>query len=176
MTTQREPLATRVQRSFLELSEIASDLNSVSDELGECASEIDGALKKLNLGIEVWVSFHDWDENGHDYYKEQLGYGKVDGKWGISIRTVSGCYQWPDEDKIEMWHFNDAPRKTRLASIEKLPEVLSALSKQSAKMIEEIRGRLAEVKEVAGAVKAAAEAPTPEKKRLIDMSRGGVKK
>lgn len=176
MTTPGEPLAMRVQRSFLELSEVASDLNSVSDELGKYASEIDAALKKLNLGIAVWVSFCDWDENGYDYYMEQIGYGKIDGKWGIAIRTVTGNHQWPDDDKTESWLFNDAPRRMRLASIEKLPEVLSELSRQSAETIKEIRGRLAEVKEVAGAVKAAADATAPEKKRLIDLSRGGAKK
>lgn len=178
MTTQGEPLAARVQKSFLELSEVASDLNSVSDELGKCVSEIDVALKKLNLGISVWVNVNHWEDEhtGIDYYSEQIGYGKIEGKWGLAIRTVRGNYNWPDDEKIESWLFNDGPRKLRLASIEKIPEVLSELSKQSLEMVKNIRGRLNEVKDVAGAVKIAAEATEPEKKRMTEQARGGVKK
>jgi hypothetical protein len=72
----------------VQLSSVASDLNTVSNELGKSVAEIDGALKKLNLGVSVWVNISDWNYD-LGYFVEQLGYTKVDGKCGIALRTVS---------------------------------------------------------------------------------------
>jgi hypothetical protein len=156
MPTNGDSLAERVQSCYVQLSSVASDLNTVSDELGKSVAEIDDALKKLNLGVSVWVNIHEWEEE-FDYYMEQLGYAKVDGKWGIALRTVSGDFRWPDQDKIEQWLFNDAPRRLRLAAIETLPEMLKSLSEEAVKTTDKIKSRLAEAKEVAAAVKGASE-------------------
>jgi hypothetical protein len=159
MSTNGDSLAERVQSSYLELSLVASDLNAISDELGKSISEIDFALKKLNLGVSIWVNISAWEED-LDYSMEQIGYAKVDGKWGIALRTVSGNHNWPDRDTIEQWLFSDAPRKLRVAAIEKLPEMLKSLSNEAAETTKKITSKLAEAKEVAAAVKgAAAEAP-----------------
>jgi hypothetical protein len=160
MPTNGDSLAERVQSCYVQLSSVASDLNTVSDELGKSVAEIDDALKKLNLGVSVWVNIHDWEDE-FDYYMEQLGYAKVDGKWGIALRTVSGDYRWPDQDKIEQWLFNDAPRRLRLAAIETLPDMLKRLSEEAVETTKKIKGKLAEAKEVAAAVKGAAEASKP---------------
>jgi len=157
MSSKGDSLADRVQASYLQLSAVASDLNTISDELGKSIAEIDVALKKLNVGISVWVDITSWDNSDElDYYQEQIGYSKVDGKWGIALRTVSGNHNWPDRDEIEEWLFSDAPRKLRLAAIEKLPELLKELSEQAVETTNRIKGKLAEVKEVAEAVKTAA--------------------
>jgi hypothetical protein len=163
MSTEGGSLAARVQSSYLQLSTVATDLNAVSDELGKSIAEIDVALKKLNLGLTVWVNTHLWEENA-DYYCEEIGYAKVDGKWGIAIRTVSGNCQWPDEDKIEQWLFGDAPRKLRLAAIEKIPELLTKLSEEAIATTSRIKSRLAEAQEVAAAVKTAAAGPKPARR------------
>jgi hypothetical protein len=159
MTIDGESLASRVQASYLQLSAVASDLNAISDELGKSVSEIDAALKKLNLGISVWAEIRSWTGDDLDYYSESVGYAKVDGKWGIALTSVSGNHNYPDQDKVEEWLFNDGPRKLRLDAIEKLPEVLKKLSEEGVKTTEKIKSKLAAAKEVAAAVKGAAEQP-----------------
>jgi hypothetical protein len=174
MPTKGDSLAEKVQASYLQLSAVASDLNTVSDELGKSVTEIDAALKKLNLGISVWVTVSDWAGEELDYYIEQVGYAKVDGKWGIALRTISGNHNYPDRDEVEQWLFSDAPRKLRLASIETLPEVLKNLSDEAVKTTEKIKSRLAEVKEVAAAVKEAARAPA--RNAFAERMREGAEK
>ena len=161
MSTNGDSLAERVQSSYLELALVASDLNAISDELGKSISEIDLALKKLNLGVSVWVNIRAGGDD-LDYFMEQIGYSKVDGKWGVALRTVSGNHSRPDEDTIEQWLFSDAPRRLRVAAIDKLPEMLKSLSNEAAETARKITAKLAEAKEVAAAVKGAAEAPKRE--------------
>ena len=168
MSAKGDSLAERVQASYLELSAVAADLNNVSDELGKSVVEIDAALKKLNLGISVWVGVHHWsDDDGLDFYDEEIGYGKVQNKWGISLRTISGNRQWPDQDTVELWSFNDGPRTLRLNSIEKLPELLTTLSKEAVATTLKIKNKLADAQAVALAVSDAASRPADPIQRLI---------
>ena len=180
MSVNGDSLSERVQSSYLQLSAVASDLNTVSDELGKSIGEIDSALKKLNLGISVWVDVKRWEGEELDYYYEQIGYAKVDSKWGIALRTVSGCHNWPDQDSVEQWLFNDGPRTLRLASIGNLPELLKKLSDEAVETTNKIKSKLEEVQEVASAVKAAAwgtpRTVIPGTKTRITAVGGGVKK
>ena len=58
-------LGQRVFSSFAQLSTVAADLNAVSDDLGDPVADIDAALKKLNIGISVWVNVCCWEASGH---------------------------------------------------------------------------------------------------------------
>jgi hypothetical protein len=167
MSTKGESLAEKVQASYLTLSLVASDLNSVSDELGKCVADIDAALKKLNLGISVWVTVVNHDFEDMTYSMERIGYDKIDGKWGLALRTVEGDSNDPERSVSEQWLFNDAPRKIRLNSIEKLPQLLKTLSEEAVKTTNEIKGRLAEAKEVAAAVKEVADGPERRVRRVV---------
>jgi hypothetical protein len=163
MASAQDPLVEKVESSFRKLSTVASELNFVSDELGKCVSEMDAALKKLNLGIEVWVEI----SGGQDdmgFWSRELGYQKIGGKWGIALRTISGAYGCEEDSDIEAWLFNDGPRYLRLASIEKIPELLQQLSAEGTKAAAEVSKRLTDVKKVAAAVKRSAEEPI---KRII---------
>lgn len=164
MPANGDSLAKNVESSYRKLSTVASELNFASDELGKHVSELDAALKKLNLGIEVWVPIRGEgiDERG-DFWSEDLGYAKIGGKWGIALRSKSGN-EFADEVSVECWLFGDAPRPLRLASISKIAELLEKLSAEAKIMVDQIDGGLAEVKEVAEVVKKAAEEPV---KRII---------
>jgi hypothetical protein len=150
-------LAQRVGAAYQQLSSVASDLNQISDELGKSISEVDGALKKLNLGVEVWVqmSHKSVDPDGLDFYIERVGYTKVNGIWGIGLRTESGREDEPDRETTNEWLFNDAPRTLRLAAIGRLPDLLEALSKEAVTTTAKLKNGLAELQLVAGAVKGA---------------------
>ncbi len=165
MSTPCNSLAERVQSSYLQLSSVASELNSVSDELGKSITEIDAALKALNLGVAVWVPING-GEDGPFYWSEDIGYAKIGPRWGLGLRTISGNYA-EEEERGESWLFNEGPRILRLAAIEKLPNLLAALSREASENAKNIRTRLAEVKEIAAAVKAASEGTSETERRVI---------
>ncbi len=50
MPAKDESLTVRVSSAYKQLSSAATELNTVSDELGKFVSALDTALKKLNLG------------------------------------------------------------------------------------------------------------------------------
>lgn len=156
MSTNTIPLPERVASSYSKLSAIAAELNDASDELGKTISQIDTALKKLNVGVVVWITIQarPADPNNGDFWHEtdQLGYAKVNGKWGVAIRTVGEDVQDPDQCSDEEWLFNDAPRALRLQAIDKIPDLLDGLAQVAAKTKEEIRKRLKDAQEVADAV------------------------
>jgi hypothetical protein len=158
MASNDTPLTERVKASYLQLSAVASDLNAVSDELGKSIADIDLALRKLNLGITVWVDLKNrcWLDEQDNFNDEQLGYAKIGGKWGVSLRTESGNHVTGDRFEEESWLFNDAPRTLRLTAIEQVPELLEKLSAEAAETTKKLKTKLSGVQEVSEAVKAAA--------------------
>ena len=161
-------LAQRVFSSFAQLSTVAADLNAVSDDLGKSVADIDAALKKLNIGISVWVKVRTWDGDDSrgdlSFWSEDLGFAKINGKWGISLRRVDGDYNHPDDESVEEWLFGDAPRALRLQAIDKLPELIEKLNMEAGKTITAIQGKLPEVQTVAAALaRAAGSSPSDRK-------------
>ena len=160
MASDSAPLSERVSSFYSQLSTAAKDLNAVSDELGKCISQIDSALKKLNLGITVWVSIRG-DKGARDsfdseFWSEDIGYAKVSGSWGVSLRKLEGDYSRPDQERVEEWLFNDGPRVLRLSAIEKIPELLEKMSNEAVQTTQNIRAKLSEAQAVADAVSKAA--------------------
>lgn len=155
MPTDPISLSERVSSSFSQLYCVAADLNAVSDELGRSVAHIDDALKKLNLGITVWVKISGWSGGRFDeeaFFTEDIGYARVGNKWGISLRKVEGNHRDPDDADVESWLFNDAPRALRLSAIDKIPELLEKLSSEAAKATAMIQKKLADAQAVAAAV------------------------
>jgi hypothetical protein len=177
MAIEQASLPERVASSFSLLRSAAKDLNSISGELSKSIAEIDSALKRLNLGVTVWVPIRKGDElpDRPSYWSEDIGYAKVRSNWGICLRTVDGDYQNPDQEETERWLFNDAPRILRISAIEKIPELLEKLSSEAVKTTQAISAKLAEAQAVASAVKDAASqtstfptiAPRPSTSRAV---------
>lgn len=163
MSDKDTPLLERVANYYTQLSTVAADLNAVSDELGKSITEIDFALKKLNLGITTWVTIQSDDgDPTHDnfsYWSREIGYARIDGKWGICLRKVDGCHFDPDNDKVEEWRFNDAPRSLRLEAINKIPDLLETLYKDATRTIKDIRARIGETQAVVKVIKGVASSP-----------------
>lgn len=143
-----------IHEHFMVLSAIASELNIASDELTKQIAVLDEALKKLNVGLTVWVKFSDHSNPaGEDYDLEQIGYTKLQGKWGISLRHIWGY--WGDDDHAGEdgpWLFNDAPRDMRIRSVDKIPDVLRELSKEASNATKKIQEKTKEVHELAAAI------------------------
>jgi hypothetical protein len=153
-------LAESAFTSFRELSASAETLNSVSDALGKTVSDIDEGLRKLNLGVSAWVLVGRWngaDERDLSYTIEELGYDKLNGKWGVVLRARSGNEEYPeDNETVERWPFNDAARSLRLRAIKQIPELLKKLNNEAIQLTHNVQAQLANAQAVAGAVQDAA--------------------
>ncbi len=149
-------IAANVSAAYLELSKAAEVLNSVSDAFSKAVSDIDEALKKLNLGIVAWVIVHEDSASSDDpiYHIEEIGYSKIGSKWGIALRTRTGNVMYSDDDResVETWLFNEATRTLRLKAIGKLPELVNKLSQEAAKMTKQLQSKLADTQAVAEAL------------------------
>ena len=157
MSSSQFSLSARVSASYSELSSVATELNAISDALGKAVSDIDEGLKKLNLGITSWVqvecSYRASDEDG-SWEIDELGYAKINGRWGIALRTRSGNDQRPEYvETVAEWPFNKAARASRLGAIEKIPELLNKLHQEAAKVTKELQAKLADAQAVALAVR-----------------------
>jgi hypothetical protein len=163
-------IAASVSASYHELTSTAGILNRVSDALGKAVSDIDDGLKKLNLGITVWVRVAcdgpDYPEDPF-YRIDEIGYAKINGKWGIALKTVSGSEQDPPgEESVETWPFNEAPRALRLKAIEKTPELFKKLNEEAAKAANELKDKLGDVLAVAAAINPPTNS-APKKRTLL---------
>ena len=125
--SQDSDLADRIASAFDELATVANNLNAVSDELSRSVSNLDNALKKLNLGVSTWVRLSRTEDSHGAFALKELGYAKVGGRWGLALRTVAGHGPGSDLEEREEWLFNDAPRPLRVQAIDMIPELLERL-------------------------------------------------
>jgi hypothetical protein len=146
--------STDPKTNFEALSTVAASLNSASDEFTQVISVLDDPLKKLNIGLTVWVIFEDrGDEQDPSRYDcDQIGYCKVDGKWGIALRHIWGHEAFDAHNEDGPWLFKDAPREMRLRSVDKIPELIKALSEEASRTTKKIQEKTKEVRELAGAI------------------------
>ena len=141
----------RVERAFKKLSTSAEALNIASDDLSKAIAPLDAALKKLGLGVSAWVKITGNSDND-EWWSRDLGYARVNGKWGIALRDVSGHYQHPNDDDGETWLFNEAPRWLRIEGSTKLPDLLEKLIEQAEDTTKKVRARAVQVTELASII------------------------
>jgi hypothetical protein len=142
----------KIQTHFQALSSLAASLNKASDELTKAVSILDEALKKLNIGLTVWVDYASRAEEAWEYDDDQIGYCKVNGKWGIALQRIWGDNQQNTSGGEGPWLFNDAPREMRLTSVDKIPEMIEALSKEAFNTTKRVQEKTCEVSELAKVV------------------------
>jgi hypothetical protein len=148
MPSKDDTLTRRVSASYQQLSAAATQLNAVSDELGKFVGALDTALRRLNLGIATWLRLDGREDGSGNYIKRDLGYAKVGGKWGISLRVVSGNHTTPDVSTVVEWLFNEAPRSLRIEAVEKLPDLFDSLVKEADAATRKIKSRTDRVQQL----------------------------
>jgi methyl-accepting chemotaxis protein len=141
----------KVQKNFAALSSVATELNTASNKLTEIVTVLDEALRKLNVGLSVWVTFRsrDDDSNPERYDNDQIGYCKIQGIWGIALRRIWGSQMWGDFNSDGPWLFNDASRDLRLRGVDKIPELIEALGKEASDFTNRLHKTTQEVHELA---------------------------
>jgi hypothetical protein len=145
----------KIQKHFQTLSSVATSLNAASDELTKVVAILDESLKKLNVGLTAWVTFRsrgDDDQSSGNYNCDQIGYCKVNGKWGIALRHIWGNVELEVERDEGPWLFNDAPREMRVRGVDKIPEVIETLSEEAAETTTVVRAKTEEIRSLAGAI------------------------
>jgi hypothetical protein len=170
MTTKTDSLNSRISSSYKQLTQAATELNAVSDELGKFVTALDAALRRLNLGIATWLRLESREDASGNYTKRDLGYAKVGNKWGIALRTMSGNHNDIEDSNVEEWLFNDAPRALRIESVEKLPDLFENLVKEADAATKQIRTKTERAQALASALTEQAAAaivtePTPPPKK-----------
>src|SRR5260370_22595641 len=153
----------KVQTNFQSLSAVASSLNAASDELTRVVGTLDEALKRLNLGLTVWVTFADRsdEQDPSRYDVDQIGYCRVNDKWGISLRHIWGHEAFDAHNEDGPWLFTNAPRELRLSSIDKIADLIESLSKEASATTKKIQEKTKKVGELALAIGKIANAAKP---------------
>ncbi len=130
-----DPRSAKLQTSYQNLSAAANTLNAASDAFGDATSTLDEALNKLNPGVTAWVTVSrsaTQEDAPWETFEERLGYAKINGRWGLSLCTVTMDSNTGDEETQDSWLFNDAPRNLRLRAIEHVPALIEALAREAA--------------------------------------------
>src|SRR5262245_3177771 len=165
MTTMTDSLNSRISSSYKQLTQAATELNAVSDELGKFVTALDAALRRLNLGIATWLRLESREDGSGNYTKRDLGYAKIGNKWGIALRTMTGNHNDVEDSNVEEWLFNDAPRALRIESVEKLPDLFESLVKEADVATKNIRTKMERAQALATALTQQAAAATPREPR-----------
>jgi hypothetical protein len=162
MTLTINTPAARVENSFKKLTSAAQMLNSASDDLTKVISPLDAALKKLGLGVAAWVEISGNDD-GANFWSRDLGYAKLNGKWGIALRDVSGHHQNPDGDAEEAWLFSEAPRWMRIEAVGKIPDLLEKLLQQVEDTAKKLKTKTVQAQELVSVIVALANNASEQK-------------
>jgi prefoldin subunit 5 len=152
--TVGDPKVNKVLTHFQALSSVASSLNAASDELAKGVDILDEALRKLNIGLTVWVPFRFRveDDSTGAYDQDEIGYAKVQSNWGLALRRIYGEEASDTHYEIGPSLFKDTPRELRLLAVDKIPEVFEALAKEAFNTTKRIQEKTKEVRELAGAI------------------------
>lgn len=151
----------KAEAALKQLASLSKSLNEASDHLNRQIAEIESALNAYKLGISAWVELKREQEQtpGGDgkFYQlthvEEFGYGKHNGKWGLLHSSYYEEFLDPgDAESVKTTFLRDASREIRLAAVEKIPELLSALSGEAAKITDAVLKKTAAAKEIAGAL------------------------
>ena len=166
MAEKKDDLVQRVQNSYRQLPVVATSLNNESDKLNASAKRLETILRKHPIGVASWVHFAESrSQDGMHYSFQDVGFAKLNGKWGLAIRTVSGTLSPFDDDDVETWMFNEAPRGLRVRAVAKLPELLEQLVKDATEMIAEVTEQVMAVDFLADALESTLEQEPVERRR-----------
>jgi uncharacterized FlaG/YvyC family protein len=152
-----------VRSSFERLSKTAISLNAASDRLNQAIEKLNESLKKLNLGISSWVSFYVLEEGPFSEVHE-IGYGKINGTWGVGIKKTIEDQTQPQGYQIDEteWQFSEAPRDMRIQAIPHLNKVVEKLNEDADRTTQLIKERTQDTEELAQVI--ATIIPAPAKK------------
>ena len=159
MVNQHDSLSPRVQQLLPSLAATAANLNEVSNKLSQLIERIDGALRRLNLGVPAWVTLEGGGQTftgAMSFWREELGYIRNGRKWGLTLRRTEGWEGQDELEETETWAFNDAPRPLRIKAITKIPELIEKLDREASEMAERVSSSIDETVPLVEAIEVSA--------------------
>jgi hypothetical protein len=161
--TSGDPKIANALTNFETLSTVASSLNTASDELTKVVAVLDEALKKLNIGLTVWVPFRfrEDPDSPECYDRDEIGYTKVQGTWGLALHRIWGDHVRDDHYEDGPWPFKDAPRELRIECLDEIAGVIEELAKSAIVTTKKVQDKTKQVRELAAAIGQVANANTP---------------
>lgn len=150
---------TKAEAALKQLASVSQTLNQASDELSQHLTEVESALNAYKLGVSAWVELrketepYEPDNDGRRYeltYVELLGYGKYKSKWGLLVAAY--CEETFEGEYDQEYFLREAPRETRLAAVEKLPDLIARIAEEAAKVKEEATEKAVQAKQIAAAL------------------------
>ena len=151
MALKIEKTSTEKLNSLQQIKQAAGTLNAATDRFSKVILEIEEFLKTLNIGVACWVTIPgtEWaDEQTGASGFNQLGYSKVNGKWGFALSSFNDYADEPD-----VWAFHDSSRDLRLKSVACLPLLLDELANGATKLSHDVDERTHEVEQLVAALK-----------------------
>lgn len=126
-------------RLLSDLTTTARTLNKASDSLNEVLTACEDTLRRLNVGLEVWldddpISWNASTEEGHDEAIE-LGFAAVHDEWQLVLRRA--LYGPDAEGKLtvrSVWNvkpLSDGSRKQRIEAVKRLPQLIEAIKQEA---------------------------------------------
>jgi len=142
-----------------ELSAISKTLNDESNRVNALLNEFERKLCALNLGVEAWVTdqaltdrrvietFEKYSgEEGELYrsYDRQLGFGQIDDRWALVVRTVtferpSMGSDWVMLSEGRPTALLQAARPIRVAALKTLDALVETLTEEAKQVVQSIK-------------------------------------
>ena len=133
---------SETSNQLAELSHLAETLNKETDTYTEALTQLESKLRKMNLGIEAWVTLDETDVSGTPLrgtsMRTMLGYAKTfpDG-WGFAVKEVRverGLYEGDESCPWENHYEEDQPklllkssRELRILAAQRIEYLLNGL-------------------------------------------------
>ena len=151
MSQQDTSASDRISDTLSQLRPAAQGVFNAADQLAKSISTIERTLKSMNVNFEAWATYRDADDD-HTIDHWDVGYSRVNGHWGICIKTVYGSAYHPEEVDVTRWHFNEAPLYLRPQAVAKIPDVIEALVKTAPSVEKKILSAAEQAESIAQAV------------------------
>jgi hypothetical protein len=133
-------------KSLSELSTLASELNSQSNNLNALIQELNNQLAEQNLGIEFWLDrplestgvLQDTQYSPPRKYEENtyLGYDKLEERWQLALKYETIEFEWNRDEReaAPIREYSYAPllkgtRDMRLMAVEEFDNLIDGLKK-----------------------------------------------
>ena len=125
-----------IDLTWAELQSLGGDLNKASDEYNKIIEEFEEKLRKLNLGVSVWVPTDFEYAPAFHWY---LGYTRDESQWGIYL--TPGPEKLTNQlvyDSERGYRLTAAPRKLRLLVSPHFIDLLWELRNEITKLLPQV--------------------------------------
>jgi hypothetical protein len=168
MSSKEVSLNERVQTSYKQLFQAATNLNIASEELSSGIAVLESALGKLNLGVSAWATITAGGEPPQ-WWSRDIGFTQIGDQWVVALRSSSGDQRDADGeyDSTTVWRFNLAPRWMQNEAVTKIPELFDKLTAQAVEMRNKLKSRAERTLQLAAIVEDVAKIEDDWRAKLV---------